>query len=154
MECVQLMDDIHGVASDPRHTKRSLPSISQGLFSIRCEADADGCTLDFRTPGQTSLLAGGKSSRDFEQIARATGTDKVTVHSYHTLYQSVLGSLSAQVDKPFGLVEIGFATGSGSKAFHQFLPGAEMHSFEIGCDQDWNVEYTAPHGVDKTQKHR
>lgn len=71
--------------------------------------------------------------RDFYEIARRTGTDKVTTHHYQHIYQRFLGPLSHDDAQPFLMIEIGFAGGASARAFREFLPRGELHEIEVAC---------------------
>lgn len=101
--------------------------------------------------------------RDFLEIARGTGTDKVAAyvqlaaclkdrkdcmknsvdseratcrpwgHFYDTIYNRWLRKYSTDDADPIQFLEIGFFKGKGFEAFSQFLPRAEIHSMEISC---------------------
>ena len=71
--------------------------------------------------------------RDFYEIARRAGTDKVTTHQYQHVYQRFLGPLSHDDTPEFLMIEIGFAGGSSARAFREFLPRGELHEIEVGC---------------------
>jgi hypothetical protein len=74
--------------------------------------------------------------QDFYDVASRSGTDKVTAHNYHRVYQRWLGPLSCASAPPFTFIEIGFASGGGAEAWRRFLPSAEIHEFEIACRED------------------
>jgi hypothetical protein len=71
--------------------------------------------------------------RDFYEIARRAGTDKVTTHQYQHVYQRFLGPLSHDETDEFLMIEIGFAGGASARAFREFLPRGELHEVEVGC---------------------
>ena len=99
--------------------------------------------------------------RDFLEIARKTGTDKVAGHGtlqgclqnpekclyasserevcrpwghfYDTIYNRWLKDYSRDDSDPIQFLEIGFYKGNGFEAYSQMLPRAEKHSMEISC---------------------
>lgn len=143
--CVRLMDDIH-YRSDNPHTFRNLPALSENLASIRCVRGKAGCKLRFSAPEELAKADGSGKSGSFYEKALKAGTDKVTTHQYHHMYQPLLKKLHKD-KKPFGMVEIGFSTGDSAKAWHDWLPNAHLHHFDIGCDENWNIHATAPADV-------
>lgn len=107
--------------------------------------------------------------RDFLEIAKRTGTDKVwgantfeqcqqdqakcpqqhmanprcrvlQGHFYHTIYNKWLGKNSTDDAEPFQFLEIGFFNGKGFDAYKEFLPRAETHSIEIACIEEGPIE--------------
>jgi hypothetical protein len=148
-DCVQLMDDIHWNSKDAR-TVRNRPSKYDGLKSIRCEGGMASCELSYTFPDSNELLQANVHSsgaRDFYRIAKEKGTDKVTTHHYETTYQEYLGNYSLPDALPFVMVEIGFAKGGSAKTWHEFLPKAKLHEFDVHCDEQWNVMDTSPAGI-------
>jgi len=160
-ECVHLMDDIHYNAADDR-TVRNLPAISEGLKTIYCKQGMSTCELSYSFPSGALLQAAdgdhsGDGERNFYEIAKKTGTDKVDghppgSHHYETTYQEYLGKYSLPNADPFVMVEVGFAKGSSAKAWAEFLPKAKLHEFDVHCDEQWNVMDTSPEGI--KGKHR
>ncbi len=101
------------------------------------------------------------TEKDFKEIARKTGTDKVAGytslpgclkdretctrkecerevcrpwgHFYDTLYNRWLKKYSSDEAEEIQFLEIGFFQGLGFEAYSQFLPRAEKHSMEISC---------------------
>lgn len=124
----------------------------------------DNTTSKLELIQQTPKEEEEEEQSDFYTIGIATGTDKVQAqqtfkkcqdtgkdgclyphainercrpwgHFYHTMYNKWLGPKYAKDDaEPFQFLEIGYFRGSGYDAYSQFLPQAEMHSFEIRCD--------------------
>jgi hypothetical protein len=104
----------------------------------------------------------GQGQRNFLDIGRRSGTDKVAGnamleacledpetctskssitkdacrpwgHFYNTMYQQRLGPHSTPDTEPFQFLEIGFFNGKGYDTYKEFMPAAEAHSMEIAC---------------------
>mmetsp|Transcript_27458 Transcript_27458/g.66678 ORF Transcript_27458/g.66678 Transcript_27458/m.66678 type:complete len:351 (-) Transcript_27458:427-1479(-) len=101
------------------------------------------------------------TQRDFLEISKKTGTDKVAAygqldgclkepekclipgcerevcrpwgHFYDTMYNRWLGQYSTDDAERIQFLEIGYYTGMGFDAFSEFLPNAELHSIEVSC---------------------
>lgn len=150
-DCVKLMDDIH-YNSQSRGTFRNLPHLSNGLKSIYCQNGGGGCRLSYMVDGDATKKKTSLGLPTFYEIAQKAGTDKVDLHHYETLYQSYLGSLSLSQGKRFTFVEVGFATGRSAHAWHEWLGKADVHEFDVNCDQGWNKHETAPSHLHLTDK--
>mmetsp|Transcript_5096 Transcript_5096/g.7090 ORF Transcript_5096/g.7090 Transcript_5096/m.7090 type:complete len:396 (+) Transcript_5096:67-1254(+) len=102
-----------------------------------------------------------QGERNFYEIAKKTGTDKVTApvrlpdclkndasctrpgcvrpecrpwgHHYDTIYQQRMGPYSRDDTDPFQFLEIGFYNGAGYDTYREFLHNGECHSIEIAC---------------------
>ncbi len=112
---------------------------------------------------QTTSTSTSTGERDFYEIAKKTGTDKVMAHEqlplclkdnnacpkgrkdcereecrpwghfYDTMYNKWLKPYSTDDVEPFQFLEIGYYTGNGFDAYTKFLPRGELHSMEISC---------------------
>jgi hypothetical protein len=124
-----------------------------------------------------------EGQRDFLEIAKRSGTDKVEGnymlegclnqtksctrpgcangacrtwgHFYNTMYQKPLGPYSTPGTAPFQFLEIGFYTGKGYDAYTEFMPAAEAHSMEISClpEGEWPWSNSASKNI-KYQTYR
>ena len=102
-----------------------------------------------------------EGERNFYDIAKKTGTDKVAAiyrlpgclqndssctrpgcvrpecrpwgHHYDTIYQQRMGPYSRDDTDPFQFLEIGFYNGAGYDTYREFLHNGECHSIEIAC---------------------
>ena len=66
--------------------------------------------------------------RSFEEIGRDTGTDKVSHHKYHPVYENHFGHLR---NKQIVLLEIGVETGASLKLWEEYFPSAVVHGIDI-----------------------
>jgi len=121
------------------------------------ESSAD--SFQRQSPPKSKLVT--IEERDFYEIAKKSGTDKVAGHTalpkclkdnnsctrkdcereecrpwghfYDTMYNKWLKPYSTDDAEPFQFLEIGYYNGRGFDAYTQFLPRGEMHSMEISC---------------------
>jgi hypothetical protein len=130
--------------------------------TVECK---DKITSDASVPssGVSTTVA---IDRDFLEIAKTTGTDKVLGHInlpgcvkdrehnciskeaereacrpyghfYDTIYNHWLKKWSTDNAEPIQFLEVGFSNGRGYDAYSKFLPRAEIHSVEINCIPTW-----------------
>lgn len=129
------------------------------VFFLQKERVIESLEEEFETiVSEKSSLS---TERDFYEIARKTGSDKVDAHQrlpgclenresctrkgcereacrpwghfYDIIYNRWLKKHSTDDAEPFQFLEIGFYNGAGFRAYSQFLPRGEMHSMEISC---------------------
>ena len=125
------------------------------------EADRVRTASSALTSTSTSTLSANNRQRDFREIAKSTGTDKVMAydriadclehndhctrgdaeretcrpwgHFYDTIYNRWLGKYSSDDSDPIQFLEIGYYNGRGFEAYSKFMSKAELHSMEISC---------------------
>lgn len=66
--------------------------------------------------------------RSFYEIARDSGTDKVTKHSYHLRYPIFFESMR---DKPINIFEMGLAAGKSLNLWKEYFPKAKITGLDI-----------------------
>lgn len=147
-ECTALMDEVHYSPHLAKtHAYPYMVKNPSQLVSIKCEMGSPTCSLAHGDPAYD--FPEGELS--FLKIAQKHGTDKVQIPKHHhgkqydPMYQKWLGKYSKGLE-PFTFVEVGFSQGSSAKTWHEFLPSADTHEFELRCDQDWNRDMTGANG--------
>ncbi|KAM5342842.1 hypothetical protein ACJ41O_013808 [Fusarium nematophilum] len=101
-----------------------------------------------RPPNTTEPAQNSTTSPDgtsFKDVALKHGTDKVTAHKYHFMYDKYLKPLQA---KPVKLLEIGlgcnmaYGPGASYYTWLEFLPGVELYFIEndVECAEKYKKE--------------
>jgi len=143
------------LGKDGREQETTMTTSQQSKITI---SNTGGAVVDSSSP----LLQRQQQQRNFLEIARQSGTDKVkgtlflpsclenpqtcrkpkaknpkcrvgAQHFYDTVYQKWLGPYSTDTVEPFQFLEIGYFNGKGFDAYADFMPRAELHSMEISC---------------------
>ena len=67
--------------------------------------------------------------KNFYEIGKEHGADKVTHHGYQFFYPRYLEPLR---DQKFKLLEIGYGTGASARMWEEYFPNAEVFVMDIG----------------------
>eukprot|EP00747_Dinoflagellata_sp_TGD_P084835 gnl/TRDRNA2_/TRDRNA2_162670_c0_seq3.p1 gnl/TRDRNA2_/TRDRNA2_162670_c0~~gnl/TRDRNA2_/TRDRNA2_162670_c0_seq3.p1 ORF type:complete len:302 (+),score=31.23 gnl/TRDRNA2_/TRDRNA2_162670_c0_seq3:53-907(+) len=116
--------------AQPRPSQFPTSSFSHALELRVDDTRQQGHTTTDHGPSHQDMLHLADASKNFTEIALQTGTDKVTSHSYGSVYDRFIGPMR---NSSLTFIEIGFATGNSAEAWERFLPKANIVEFEVAC---------------------
>ena len=91
------------------------------------------------------MLTSLRKEPTFYQVAKKFGTDKVTTHSYHKMYQKYLAPIRNQ---PLKMLEIGlgcdmnYGPGKSYYTWLEYLPHVDLYfiEYDANCARKWSKE--------------
>lgn len=118
------------------------PSIPRTSISLKSHPSTHICLAH-----KINSKANNNNKATFLQLATKYGTDKVTTHSYHNMYQKYLEPMR---EKKIKMLEIGlgcnmgYGPGASYYLWLEYLPNVELYyiEYDAACAEKWKEKTT------------